>query len=63
METKVIYNGEETKLTINHTVKHLSELTKTPNKFIEHVKYYLSNKPPDYPNIDFKDDFTKIIIY
>ncbi len=41
----------------------LSELTKTPSKFIEHIKYYIDHRTQDLPDVNFNDTFTKITIF
>lgn len=45
----------------NKTI-YLSSITKTPIKFITHVKYYIDCRPKEYPDVYFDDNFTKIYI-
>jgi len=42
--------------------KYVSDLTKTPVKFIEHVKYYIDIRTREFPDVHFSDDFTILYI-
>lgn len=58
----LIFDGIETKLEKEKPVIYISSITKTPNKFITHVKYYIDCRPNDYPDVHFSQDFTVLTI-
>jgi hypothetical protein len=42
--------------------KYVSDITKTPVKFIEHVKYYIDIRTREFPDVHFSDDFSILYI-
>ncbi len=40
----------------------LSLLTKTPEKFILHIRYFIDHRTPDLPDVHFNEQFTRLII-
>ena len=40
----------------------LRKITKTPERFIAHVKYYIDIRTKEYPDVHFSDNYTQLYI-
>ncbi len=45
-----------------HSWIPLIKITKTPEKFIAHVKHYIDIRTKEFPDVHFSDDYTQIYI-